>query len=92
MTKDTIIKTIADNIEGATQKDVKVIVDEFIDVVTNTVAKGEDVKISGFGTFSVVERAERTARNPKTGESIIVAPTKAPKFKAASNFKTIVKG
>jgi DNA-binding protein HU-beta len=90
MTKDTIIKTIAENIEGATQKDVKVIIDEFIDVVTKTVAKGEDVKISGFGTFSVTERAERFARNPRTGEAVIVPPTKSPKFKASKIFKDSV--
>ena len=54
-------------------------------------ADGGAVSLVGFGTFSVVARAARTARNPRTGESIDVAASNAPKFKAGKALKDAVK-
>lgn len=48
---------------------------------------GQDVQITGFGTFSVAERAERQGRNPKTGETLTIAASKTVKFKAGKNLK-----
>jgi DNA-binding protein HU-beta len=59
--------------------------------VTDALAKGEAVSLVGFGTFSVAERAARTARNPRTGEPIEVAASKSPKFKAGKSLKDAVK-
>jgi DNA-binding protein HU-beta len=59
--------------------------------VTEALAKGEAVSLVGFGTFSVAERAARTARNPRTGEPIEVAASKSPKFKAGKSLKDAVK-
>jgi len=59
--------------------------------VSGALAGGDSVSIVGFGTFSVAERAARTARNPRTGEAIEVGPSKAPKFKAGKALKDAVK-
>ena len=53
--------------------------------------KGDAVSLVGFGTFSVAERAARTARNPRTGQTIRVGASKAPKFKAGKALKDAVK-
>lgn len=55
--------------------------------VIDTLANGGKVELKGFGTFSVKERAERTGRNPQTGEPIQIAASKTPTFKAGKAFK-----
>ncbi|MDQ6992538.1 MAG: HU family DNA-binding protein [Mariprofundus sp.] len=59
--------------------------------ISSTLASGDSVSLVGFGTFSVAERAARTARNPRTGEPIEVGASKAPKFKAGKALKDAVK-
>jgi len=59
--------------------------------ISGALSGGDSVSIVGFGTFSVAERAARTARNPRTGETIEVGPSKAPKFKAGKALKDAVK-
>jgi len=66
-------------------------VEAILSGITNTLASGNSVSLVGFGAFSVVERAARTARNPRTGEAIEVAASKAPKFKAGKALKDAVK-
>lgn len=58
--------------------------------VVETLANGGKVELKGFGTFSVKERAERTGRNPQTGEPIQIAASKTPTFKAGKAFKDAV--
>ena len=74
-----------------TKKDVEKVRSTFTDVVTETLVAGDKVSIVGFGTFETVERAARTARNPRTGETVEVGPSKAPKFKVGKNLKEAVK-
>lgn len=90
MTKNEMISVIASNVDGATKKDITVVVDEVFDTIKNTLASGEKVAIAGFGSFDVVERAERQGRNPKTGETITIVASKSPKFKASKALKDIV--
>ena len=59
--------------------------------VTGALSNGNAVSLVGFGTFSVADRAARTARNPRTGEPINVPASKAPKFKAGKALKDAVK-
>ncbi len=59
--------------------------------IAGSLANGDAVSLVGFGTFSVVDRAARTARNPRTGAAIEVAASKAPKFKAGKALKDAVK-
>ena len=58
--------------------------------VIDTLANGGEVTLIGFGTFKVNERAERTGRNPKTGEAITIAAAKVPTFKAGKALKEAV--
>jgi len=59
--------------------------------ITGTLSNGDSVSLVGFGTFSVAERSARTARNPRTGDTINVPASKAPKFKAGKALKDAVK-
>ena len=90
MNKENLVKTVAEGIDGATKKDIAVVVDEVFNTIKNTLASGEKVAIAGFGSFDVVERAERQGRNPKTGETITIGASKSPKFKASKALKDIV--
>ncbi len=65
-------------------------VDGLVDIITETLAKGDTINLIGFGSFSVGERAARTGRNPKTGEELQIAASKAPKFTAGAKLKAAV--
>jgi DNA-binding protein HU-beta len=67
-------------------------VDAILDTIQSTVAKGEKVAITGFGSFEKADRPARTARNPATGNTIQVAATSVPKFRAGADFKNLVAG
>ncbi len=75
---------------GLTKKDSEAALKSFIGVVSKELSKGDDVQIIGFGTFSVGERAARSGRNPKTGETIKIAASKSPKFKPGKALKDAV--
>lgn len=86
-----VVERLAESDVKVTKKAMTTYVEAMLDVIVDTVAAGEPVKLTGFGNFEVVERAEREGRNPATGEAIHIAASKAPKFRASSNFKGIVK-
>lgn len=66
--------------------------DAVLTSVTNALANDDQVVLVGFGTFSVKERAERSGRNPKTGETISIPAAKIPGFKAGKALKDAVNG
>lgn len=87
-----IVAELEENFElKATKKETTAQLEALVNVVVASVAAGEDVKIPGFGTFGVTERAAREGRNPQTGETIQIEASKSPKFKAAKAFKDAVK-
>ena len=65
--------------------------DTVFDTVMNTLSQGEEVSISGFGTFVVKKRGARMGVNPRTGERIQVAETVTPKFRAGKSLKEAVR-
>ena len=67
-------------------------IDAVFDAITAALKKGDDVRLVGFGTFSVSERAAREGKNPRTGEAIRIAASKAPKFTAGKGLKDTVNG
>ncbi len=66
------------------------IVDAIFDAITQELARGGEVAIAGFGSFKVAKRAARQGRNPKTGETIQIAASTKPKFRAAKQLKEAV--
>jgi DNA-binding protein HU-beta len=91
ITKTDLTALVADQTElsGA---DAKRAVEAVFEIVSARVAAGDEVAVAGFGKFTVAERSARQGRNPQTGETIEIAASKAPKFSAASAFKSAVKG
>lgn len=89
MNKKDLISKIS-NLSGLTLKVSEQALNAFIDAVTDALANGNKITISGFGVFDVTERAERQGRNPATGETITIAASKSPKFKAAKALKDAV--
>ena len=69
------------------KRDVETVVENFLNIIVDEVAKGEKVQITGFGSFERKERGERMIKNPRTGEPMQVAPSKSPSFSAGSVFK-----
>jgi DNA-binding protein HU-beta len=86
MTKAELIDSVANKSELPKQK-AEEIVNGLFDDIVGALKNGDKVNISGFGTFSVSERKARTGRNPKTGEAIQIAASRAPKFKAGKILK-----
>jgi DNA-binding protein HU-beta len=62
-------------------------VDAVFDTIAKALARGDDVQVAGFGKFEVRQRSARTGRNPRTGEPVQIAASKAPAFKAAKGLK-----
>ena len=90
MTKAELIEKIAAKAK-ITKRAANIALDTFVSSVTTELKKGDRVALVGFGTFSVAKRKARTARNPRTGETINVPARKAPKFKAGRDLKKAVK-
>ena len=89
MNKTEFIATVADK-TGATQAEAGRMVEAMLATVTEVLVRGEDVRLTGFGNFEVVEQAARKGRNPRTGEEINIPASKAPKFRAGTTLKTAV--
>ncbi len=91
MNKTEFISNIAEK-SGLSKKDSEKMTKAFIDTVSEALKNRDKVQIIGFGTFETSERAARTGRNPKTGESVEVPASFVPKFKFSKSFKDIIKG
>ena len=86
MNKTELIAEIAEK-AGLSKKDSEAAVKAFVDAVSESLKKGDKVQLVGFGTFEVSERPARTGRNPQTGETIEIAASRTPKFKAGKALK-----
>ena len=91
MNKAELIEELADRLDG-NRRAAGHALESVLDVVTRAMVKGEKVVITGFGSFEAVARGARTARNPRTGETVKVKKTTVPKFKAGQGFKDVVSG
>ncbi len=81
-----MVETIADD-TGLSKKDAAKAVDGVFDAITNALKSGDEVRLIGFGTFSVSDRAASEGRNPRTGETIQIGASRVPKFKAGKGLK-----
>ncbi|MGJ7904081.1 HU family DNA-binding protein [Lysobacter sp. 1R34A] len=89
MNKADLVGAVAETAE-LSKTDATAAVDALIDVVTKALKQGDTVTLVGFGTFQVRARAARQGRNPKTGETIKIAASKNPSFKAGKALKDAV--
>ena len=89
MNKSTLIEHIQSQ-AGITKAQATKALQAFESGITHALSHGEEVALVGFGTFKVNERAERTGRNPKTGEAITITAAKVPTFKAGKALKEAV--
>jgi len=76
---------------GLDNGQAKLAIEKLFELVVRHLAQGDEVNITGFGKFTVTERAARSGRNPQTGEPITIPATQAPKFSPAGALKTAVK-
>ena len=89
MNKGELVDKIAEA-NSLTKTAAAEVVETVFDQITTALKHGDKVQITGFGSFEVTHRASRVARNPRTGEEIKVAASKAPKFKAGKALKDAV--
>lgn len=91
MKKDGIVEAVMKAAGIETKKQAQEAVEAVFDTIVKTLSRGEEVGITGFGTFRVVKRAARMGVNPKTGEKIQIAAATKPKFRAGKVLKEAVK-
>ena len=89
MNKSELITAIAEH-ANLSKVDAGRALDSLIKTLETTLKAGDSVALIGFGTFEVKERAERSGRNPQTGEVITIAASKVPSFKAGKSLKDAV--
>jgi DNA-binding protein HU-beta len=89
MNKQELIGTVAEA-TGMTKNDASKAVEAVFDSITSQLKKGDEVRLVGFGTFSVTKRKASTGRNPRTGEPMKISASSQPKFKPGKGLKDAV--
>ena len=89
MNKDDLISKVARSI-GISKSEAAKSVDAVFSSITNSLKGGNEVRLVGFGTFLITNRAATTGRNPRTGEPIEIPAKKVPKFRAGKSLKETV--
>ncbi|HRS98036.1 MAG TPA: integration host factor subunit alpha [Smithella sp.] len=87
MTKNDIVKKVYASVSGLTRREAASVVDAVFDTIKETLERGENVNLSGFGNFTVRSKKPRPGRNPKTGESIEIAARRVLTFKPSHLLK-----
>ncbi|MCA8939158.1 MAG: HU family DNA-binding protein [Planctomycetes bacterium] len=91
MTKQEIVEALHEKFGGELNKrQAEDAFEHLFDILTDAMIKGNPVRVAGFGTFKVVERAARKGHNPKTGDIIDIPAKKAVKFKPAAVLRDVV--
>ena len=90
MNKTELIAAAAEA-SGIQKKDAERFMNAALDIMAQSLRKGDKVQLSGFGTFEVKQRQARVGRNPKTREAVEIPPARVPDFKPSHNLKEIVK-
>jgi len=89
MNKSELIEAVADSAD-LSKASASRAVDAVLESITDALSEGDQVTLVGFGTFSVRDRAARTGRNPRTGESIEIPASKVPGFKPGKALKDAI--
>lgn len=88
MTKAEFVTELAKKV-NSTKKDAEKFLEAFVDIVSATAKKGDAIRLPKFGTFKVITRKERTARNPRTGKTIKVPKKKVLRFAPSSELRSL---
>lgn len=91
MTRKEFIQTMAAK-TGASKADMEVTVGALLEVISDTLKKGDSLSFPGFGSFEVRERPAYKGRNPRTGEELQIAASRIPTFRAGATLKAAVNG
>ncbi len=89
MNKQDLISAVAET-SGLSKSDTTKAVEAVFESISATLKKGDEVRLVGFGTFSVSQRKASTGRNPRTGETMTIKASAQPKFKAGKGLKDSV--
>ncbi len=89
MNRNELIEAVSER-TGLAKSDAARAVDALLGAISETLQRGDSVNLSGFGSFVVRSRAARSGRNPRTGETIAIAATRSPAFKAGKALKDAV--
>ena len=89
MNKNELVEKVATS-AGLTKTQADAAVNAFVETLTDVLKAGDKITLKGFGTFEVRQRDARTGRNPRTGETMTIAASKVPAFKASSTLKKVV--
>ncbi len=89
MNKQDLIGTVADT-TGLSRGDATRAVEGVFDAITGALKRGDEVRLVGFGTFTISKRKASTGRNPRTGEPMQIKESTQPKFKAGKGLKDAV--
>jgi len=86
ITKQSLIQEIAKS-TGFVRNDIKIVVEQFLDLLGEKLIEGNTIEIRGFGTFACKPRKARPARNPRTGETVLIDERLVPTFKFSNDIK-----
>ena len=86
ITKNSLIEVIHDEV-GLNKREAKEFIEEFFEMIKNTLEEGNDIKFSGFGNFILRDKAARPGRNPKTGENVTISERRVVTFKSGLKLK-----
>lgn len=87
MTKSELIEKLGDKLSHLSARDVEQSIKEILELMAQSLAKGDRIEIRGFGSFSLHYRAPRVGRNPKTGESVELSGKYVPHFKPGKELR-----
>lgn len=89
MTKADLVEIVFEKV-GLSKKEAQDIIEIIFDTIKESFVAGESVKVPGFGTFNVRQKAARRGRNPQTGDELTIAPRRVLTFKASNQFKALI--
>ena len=89
MNKTELVEKVAES-AGLTKTQAEAAINAFVETITAGLKAGDKITLKGFGTFEVRQREAREGRNPRTGETMTIAASKAPAFKSSSALKNAV--
>ena len=90
MNKDKLVDMVSAKL-GSTKAEAERAINAILEEISSSLSRGEEVSLTGFGTFAVSSRKARPGVNPRTGEKIQIAAVKVPKFRAGKNLKEAVR-